>query len=247
MIKAIIIDDEEEGRSTLKNILNHFCKNVEVTAEAESVKTGLVAVQDHPCDVLFLDIQLQDGTGFDILEKTDRCDFKTIFVTAYDHYAIKAFKFSAFDYLLKPIDPEQLISAIEKFESGTKQEKPFDEVRMLLENKQKIKNIALPSFDGIRFIKISRIIRCQSESNYTRFYLDSGENILVTNTLKEYDEMLSAMNFCRVHQSHLINLDHVERYLKGDGGAVVLSDGSEVEVSRRKKDEFLKKMVNSPG
>lgn len=243
MIKAIIIDDEEEGRTTLKNILNHFCKNVEVIAEAESVKTGLAVLQDYQCDVLFLDIQLQDGTGFDILERTERPDFKTIFVTAYDQYAIKAFKFSAFDYLLKPIDPEQLISTIEKIEAESQQDRHFDEVKMLLQNKQKIKNIALPSFDGIRFIRIAQIIRCQSESNYTRFYLESGENILVTNTLKDYDEMLSEMNFCRVHQSHLINLDHVERYLKGDGGAVIMSDGSEVEVSRRKKDEFMKRMV----
>lgn len=243
MIYAIIIDDEEEGRTTLKNILNHFCKNVDVIAEAESVKTGLAALQDHRCDLLFLDIQLQDGTGFDILEGTERLDFKTIFVTAYDQYAIKAFKFSAFDYLLKPIDPEQLMSAIEKVESQTKPDNPFDGVKMLLENQQKIRNIALPSFDGIRFIKISQIIRCQAESNYTRFYLSSGENILITNTLKEYDEMLSEMDFCRVHQSHLINLDHVEQYLKGDGGAAVMSDGSEVEVSRRKKDEFLRRMT----
>ena len=240
MIRAIIIDDEEEGRSTLVNILNNFCKNVKVVAEAESVLTGLKTIQNNDCDVLFLDIQLQDGTGFDILDKTDNPDFKVIFVTAYDQFAIKAFKFSAFDYLLKPIDPEQLIQTVQKIES----ENYAEEVKTLISNKKKIKNLALPSLEGIRFIKIKNIIRCKSESNYTRFFLASEENILVTNTLKEYDDLLSEMNFCRVHQSHLVNMEYVDRYIKGDGGTIIMSDGSEIEVSRRKKDEFLKRMLN---
>lgn len=244
MIRAIIIDDEEEGRSTLTNMLHNFCKNVKVVAEADSVLTGIEIIQKNECDILFLDIQLQDGTGFDILEKTDRHDFKIIFVTAYDQYAIKAFKFSAFDYLLKPIDPEQLIETVKKIESNKSSENYTDEVKTLISNQKKIKTIALPSFEGIRFIKMNNIIRCESESNYTKFFLASKEEILITKTLKEYDELLSTMNFCRVHQSHLINMNHVDRYIKGEGGTIIMTDGSEIEVSRRKKDEFLKRMMS---
>jgi len=243
MIRAIIIDDEEEGRFTLANMLQNFCQGVEVVAEAEGVITGLEAIRDHEFDVLFLDIQLQDGNGFEVLEKTTRHDFKTIIVTAYDQYAIKAFKFSAFDYLLKPIDPEQLVEAIKKVVSHTGSANHQEEVKTLIGNQKKIKTIALPSLEGIRFVKIENIIRCESVNNYTRFYTNTGDQILITRTLKEYDEMLSAMNFCRVHQSHLINIDYVDRYVKGEGGTIIMTDGSEIEVSRRKKEEFLKRMM----
>lgn len=246
MIKAVIIDDEREGRLTLTNMLQSFCQNIEVVAEADSVASGLEVINNHQFDLLFLDIQLQDGNGFEILEKLNRHDFKVIIVTAYDQYALKAIKFSAFDYLLKPVDPEQLVLAVNKFALQRGPETYQEEIKALLANQKRIKTIALPSLEGIRFVKIDQIIRCEAVNNYTRFYTYSGEEILIAKTLKEYDEMLEEMNFCRVHQSHLINLDHVERYVKG-GSTVVMSNGSEVEVSRRKKDEFMKRMLNIAG
>jgi two-component system LytT family response regulator len=246
MIRALIIDDEQESRNTVQNILDNFCKNVQVVGQAEGVKTGLNKINAENPDVVFLDIQMPDGTGFDLLERLDDVQFQVIFVTAYDQYALKAIKFSALDYILKPVDPQQLIDAVEKLS------KPKNDIGLiskqistLLRNKNGFERITLPTFDGLRFIILKDIIRCEADSNYTNFYLNSGEKILVTKTLKEYDETLSDLDFIRVHQSHLVNSKYIERYIKGDGGTIIMTDGSQVEVSRRRKEEFLKKMTEN--
>ena len=246
MIRAIIIDDEEESRNTIFNILSDFCKDIIVIAQADNVQNGILKIQKQKPDVIFLDIHMPDGTGFDLLEKITAIDFQIIFITAYDQYALKAIKFSALDYILKPVDPQQLIEAVKKIKkSETDFGRISNQINTLLENRNGFHRISLPTLKGLRFINLKDIIRCEADNNYTNFFLNSGEKILVTKTLKEYDESLSSLYFVRVHQSHLINTRFVEQYLKGEGGTIVMADGSEVEVSRRRKDEFLNRMVEN--
>jgi len=245
MIKAIIIDDEQESRNAISNILNNFCENISIVGQAKNVDEGVKIVNAKKPDVVFLDIQMPDGTGFDLLEKIEKVEFQVIFVTAYDQYALKAIKFSALDYILKPVDPQQLIDAVNKIREPNNEITTITKkIQTLLRNKNGFERITLPTFEGFRFINLKDIIRCESDNNYTNFYINSGEKILVTKTLKEYDETLSGLDFVRVHQSHLVNIKFVDRYIKGDGGSIVMADGAEVEVSRRKKEEFLKRMIS---
>ena len=244
MIRAIIIDDEEESRNTISNILSKYCDNVSITGQAENVRGGLDLINKEKPDVVFLDIRMPDGTGFDLLEKVHEISFRVIFVTAHDQYALRAIKVSALDYILKPVDPQQLIDAVEKIkEPPNDMETITHKINTLLRNKNGFERITLPTFEGFKFINIKDIIRCEADNNYTFFYLNSGEKILVTKTLKEYDETLSGVDFIRVHQSHLVNTKFIDRYIKGDGGSLVMADGSEVEVSRRRKEEFLRRMT----
>lgn len=243
MIRSVIIDDEEKGRNTLRNFLTKYCNNVSVVAEGDCVKSGLEKISMHNPDLVFLDIQMPDGTGFNLLEQIPEINFKVIFVTAYDQYALKAFKFSAIDYLLKPIDPEKLIEAVKKISDIEDVKSINKKLEVLIGNNNRFEKIALPSIEGIHLVKIKDIIRCESESNYTNIFLSTGKKILVTKTLKEYDEMLTPMHFYRVHQSHLINLSYVEKYHKGEGGFVIMEDGSEIEVARRRKEGFLSELT----
>lgn len=244
MIKAVIIDDEAESRNAVSNILNNYCKDVKILGEADDVASGIILIKKKKPEVVFLDIQMPDGSGFNLLESFGDTYFHVVFITAYDQYAIKAIKFSALDYILKPIDPQQLIDAVEKVKKITpaKTQSP-ERIINLLKNKKNITKIALPTLNGYRFVNIKDIIRCESDNNYTNFYLQTTEQLIVTRTLKEYELMLKEDSFVRVHQSHLVNLDFVEQYIKGDGGTVIMSDGSEVEISRRKKEIFLKSMM----
>lgn len=245
MTRAIIIDDELESRNTINNILKNFCENISVVGQAGNVAEGIKIISNEKPDVVFLDIQMPDGTGFDLLEKIAPVEFNVIFVTAYDQYALKAIKFSALDYILKPVDPQQLIDAANKIkEPGSDVNTITHKIQTLLRNKNGFERITLPTFEGFRFINIKDIIRCEADNNYTNFYLNSGEKILVTKTLKEYDETLSGLDFVRVHQSHLVNIKFVDRYIKGDGGTLVMADGSQVDVSRRRKDDFLSRMTS---
>ncbi len=245
MIRTIIIDDEERGRRTLKSQISRYCPELEIVGEANGVNTGLEIVRKEKPDVVFLDIQMQDGTGFDLLEQLHQVNFAVIFATAYDQYAVQAFKFSATDYLLKPIDPDQLINAVDKLKSEIDTQNLNKKLEALFSNRNNFEKIALPTFDGIILVKIKEIIRCQSESNYTTLYLPQGNKIVVTKTLKDFDEMLSPLGFFRIHQSHLINMSFVNKYIKGDGGAVKMEDGTVLEVARRRKDTFLDKLLDN--
>jgi len=246
MIRAVIIDDEQESRNTINNILTHYCDYVSIVGQAEGVSKGKELIMLKQPDLVFLDIQMADGTGFDLLEQLPKVEFRVIFVTAYNQYALKAIKYSALDYILKPIDPQQLIDAVNKFRMI---ESNFhvvaEQIKTLFGYKSGFEKIALPTSEGLRFVKVEDIIRCESDNNYTNFFLKTREKILVTKTLKDYEETLSDSNFIRIHQSHLINLTYVERYIKGEGGSVIMSDGSEVEVSRRRKEAFLDKMARN--
>lgn len=239
MIRTIIIDDEERGRRTLKTQIGKYCPELEIVGEANGVQSGLEIIRHEKPDAVFLDIQMQDGTGFDLLEQIPHVNFAIIFATAYDQYAVQAFKFSATDYLLKPIDPDQLIKAVAKLQSELNSHNLSKKLEALFSNKNNFEKIALPTFDGIILVKIKEIIRCQSESNYTTLFLPQGCKIVVTKTLKDFDEMLTPLGFFRIHQSHLINMAFVNKYIKGDGGSVKMEDGTVLEVARRRKDTFL--------
>ena len=245
MIRTIIIDDEDRGRRTLTTQISKYCPDLEIVGEANGVESGLEVIRNHKPDVVFLDIQMQDGTGFDLLQQIPKVNFAVIFATAYDQYAVQAFKFSATDYLLKPIDPDQLIKAVDKLKTELESQNLNKKLEALISNKNNFEKIALPTFDGIILVKIREIIRCQSESNYTTLFLPKGEKIVVTKTLKDFDEMLSPIGFFRIHQSHLINMAFVNKYIKGDGGAVKMEDGTTLEVARRRKDTFLERLLEN--
>lgn len=239
MTRAIIIDDIENARISLKADLLDYCPDVEVVGEAEGVVSGVKAIKELNPDVVFLDIQMNDGTGFDLLEILPEVNFKLIFTTASNEFAIKAFKFSAVDYLMKPIDPIELREAVSKasfdFNFGV------ETLKHNLNNG--IERIALNSQDKIIVIKVLDIVRLESSGSYTLFYTKQGEQILVTKTLKEYDALLSDQGFIRVHQSHLINLDAVKEFVKNDGGYIKMLDGSDIPVSSRKKSLVLKTLT----
>jgi two-component system, LytTR family, response regulator len=240
------VDDELGARESLANMVKRYCPNVDIVAKADSVKTAAEAIAQHAPDLVFLDIEMPNGNAFDLLEKYDQIDFDIIFTTAYDNHAIQAIRFSAIDYLLKPVDPEELKMAVQRFEKRPlNAKKPDEQYKTLLTNLKpgsKFKKIGIPDGEGLQFINLSDIIRCYSESNYTFFVLTNGSKILASRTLGEYEQLFANENFYRVHRSHLINLDHIKRYIRGEGGYVIMSDDSQVEVSRRNKTEFLDKI-----
>ncbi len=246
MIKAIIVDDELGARESLSKMLEKNCKQIEVVAKVDSMLSAFEAITNKEPDLVFLDIEMPNGNAFDLLEKFKTINFNIIFTTAYDHYAIKAIKFSAIDYILKPIDPEELITAVKRFEDRAGQKATLDkQFKTLLSNvrpENKLKKVGIPDGDGLIFINLSDIIRCDSDGNYTFFILTSGKKIIASRTLGEYEQMFADDNFFRIHRSHLINLEHVKKYIKGEGGYVVMSDNSQVEVSRRNKTDFLEKL-----
>ena len=242
MIKAIIIDDEKTSRETMHGLLKRYCKNVEAIADADGYITGMEAIKKYKPDVIFLDIQMSDGSGFKLLEDVGEIKFAVIFTTAFDQFAIKAIKYSALDYLLKPINPEDLISAVEKLEDKIRKGSDNTNIRVLLDSIKtpgEIKRIVLSTSEGIHVVDIDNIIRCEAEDYYTRFFLKEGKVIMVSKTLKENEELLSEYNFIRTHKSHLVNLKYIKSFLRVDGGSIVMTDGTYVPVSRRKREQIL--------
>lgn len=242
-IKAIIIDDEQDGRSVLGTLLKMYCPQVEIIGEASSGDEGLQLINDLKPEVVFLDIDMPSMNGFAMLKRIKEITFEVIFVTAHHHYALQAIKHSALDYLLKPVDKAELILAVEKCKINATP-KSNERMSFFLENTQqeekKLTQIVLNVREGYIFTKIADIIRCEADGNYTKVIVKNGEKHLVSKTLKEFDTTLSNHNFCRIHKSHLINLTYLKKYIKGDGGIVVMNDDSELEVSRRNKEGFLK-------
>ncbi len=236
-MKAIIIDDLSDARLAIKSDVEAYCPTISIVGEAEGVVSGAKLIREVNPDLVFLDIQMPDGTGFDLLEITGTDRFKVIFTTASDEYAIKAFKFSAVDYLMKPIDPDELISAVDK--SINNSHKGSIEILQNTMRDGSAKRIALNTQEKTLIKEISEIVRCESSVNYTMFYFSDGTRLLVTQTLKNYDDLLSPYDFLRVHQSHLINSKFVKEYNKSDGGYLVLKDNSTVPVSTRRKNVVM--------
>lgn len=243
MIRGIIVEDEKHSRETLAGMLERYCKNVEVIAEAESYRSGLELIRKYSPDVVFLDIQMPDGSGFRLLEELDTINFAIIFTTAFDQFAIKAIKYSALDYLLKPIDPDELVNAIKKVEQKLNKSEVNDNIRVLLENIRSKENdphkIVLSTSEKIHIIETDQILRCESDNYYTNFFLIDGKNILISKTLKENEELLSDHNFIRPHKSHLVNVKYIKGFLKNDGGYIEMTDGSRIPVSRRKREKII--------
>lgn len=235
MINAVIIDDIQEAIDVLKSDLESYCAEIEVIGSANGVVSGAKLIKELKPDLVFLDIQMPDGSGFDLLEILDDKNFKLIFTTASDEYAVKAFKFSAVDYLLKPIDPDELMDAVSRV---TQQDRPAERVDLLKENLKSTKKLALNTLEKIHIVGVDEILRCESEINYTKFHFTDGTRLLVTKTLKEFDKLLRDHNFIRVHQSHLINADAIKEFIKSDG-YVVMKDGTKVPVSTRKKQVLM--------
>ncbi|WP_028981741.1 LytR/AlgR family response regulator transcription factor [Sporocytophaga myxococcoides] len=247
MIKALIIDDVEKARVALRSDIKSYCPEVDVIGEADGVEIGMRLIKAVSPDVVFLDIKMSDGSGFDLIDKLKKeniINFQVIFTTAYNEFAIKAFKFSAIDYLLKPVDPDDLMQAVKKIRKSESKDQLSENLNLLLENIKGMqtvgKRIALNSIDKVQLVNVSDIIQCESQKNYTIFYLQNHKQILVTKTLKEFEEMLESDGFLRVHHSHLINLKHLKEYIKADGGYAVMSDSSQVPVSVRKREQLLR-------
>jgi two-component system, LytTR family, response regulator len=244
MLKALIVDDEPKARENLQILLHDFVEGVAVVSLCENIAEATEAVRLHTPDVVFLDIQLQRETGFDLLTKIKEINFEVIFTTAYTEYAIKAFKFSAIDYLLKPIDIEDLkkaVARVEKRVSNNMTGRLSQLVQNLKQGSNENYKIALPTLDGLVFVKISDILYCEASSNYTQIFT-TEEKYLVSKTLKEYDDLLSDHNFFRIHNSYLININSIKKYVKGEGGYVVLNNDTSLDVSKRKKEAFLNKI-----
>lgn len=235
MIKAVIIDDIPEAIEVLSADIQEYCSNIEIIGHANGVVSGAKLIKKLQPDLVFLDIQMPDGSGFDLLEILDDTNFKLIFTTASDEFAVKAFKFSAIDYLLKPIDPDDLIQAIKKIEL---QVNPTDRLELLKNNFDTPKKMALNTVDKIHIVDIKDIIRLESNINYTQFFFSDNTKLLVTKTLKEFDKLLSEHDFIRVHQSHLIAKNQITAFLK-QNGEIQLKDGSKVPVSTRKKSTLM--------
>ncbi|MEM9929426.1 MAG: LytTR family DNA-binding domain-containing protein [Bacteroidota bacterium] len=243
-IRALIVDDEANNRENLRLALAVHCPEVEVVGEADSAITAMDRIKAEQPDLVFLDIAMPLGSGFDLLEGLERIDFEIIFVTAYDKYAIRAIKFAAVDYLLKPINVLELKKAVTRVQSKHLRKHQQDQLATLLHNiKQQEKKIALPQADHIEFVAVHQIVRCRGDRNYTHFILKDGRKLLVSRTLKEYVELLEDQSFYRIHQSHLVNLNCIHKYSKRDGGILIMEDGEQLPVARARKEGLLERLL----
>lgn len=242
MTKVVIIDDEVNARDSLKQLLEIYCPDVTVVGDADSVSSGIECILSNNPDLVFLDIKMPDGTGFDLLNRIKKINFKIIFVTAYEEFAFKAFKFNAIDYLTKPLEPEELVNAVAKGSLHGNDEAVNETIKLLLENIHKPsvphKKIVLKTLNTIHVVEIDRIIRCESDRNYTAFHMVDQEQILISRSMREFDEMLEGYGFLRVHNSHLINLNFVSSF-KSNELILVLKDNTPIPVAYRKRDELL--------
>jgi two-component system, LytTR family, response regulator len=249
MIRAVIIDDEKNNIENLEGLLRKHCASVQIVATAMSAKEGEEIINQYRPELVFLDIQMPDKNGFDLLQALPQHDFEIIFVTAFDQYGIQAVKFSAIDYLLKPVNTEELKAAVEKVVLKSEKKKQNLQLENLLEllahRQQKTEHrLALPTSKETRFVNPEHIIRCESSNAYTSFYLTDGQKIMVSKPIFEYEELLKDYGFIRCHQSHLINKAKVKSWVKEEGGFLLLEDGSQIPISRNKKESITKALMS---
>jgi two-component system LytT family response regulator len=247
MIRTLIIEDEPKSLAVLINQLKDYCQDVKVVGTAGSVEEGIAALEQIQPELLFLDIAMPDGDGFDVLERSRYRDFSIIFTTAFEEYAIRAFDFSAMQYLLKPISPDDLMKSVNQFlERRNRQGE--EQMNVLKESlRLQFNRLALPTLNGIEFVKLEEIYRCEADGAYTRFFLTDKRMIVVSRSLSHFEKLLKDTLFFRVHHKHLINLRYVQRYVRGSGGYVVMESGAHIDVSVRRKDRFLKLMSKLTG
>lgn len=243
MLKAVIIDDIESIRKKNSTIIKANCPNIVIVGQADSVDSGIKTIKHHSPDIVFLDVEMPDGTGFDLLQKLKPLNFKVIFVTGYEDFAIRAFRFSAIDYLLKPLDPNELIEAVKKAEDSMSKEVFDMKLNNLFTNLERPKNLQkliLKTADKIYSVNVQDIVNCESDKNYTTFNFINAPKLVVSTNLKEYEILLTPFNFFRTHQSHLINMSYFDHFIKTDGGnTIVMKNKTTIPLSVRKKEEFL--------
>jgi len=243
-VRTIVIDEDKKAAEAIAKIINNDCNGFSVIGIANDVKKGVALINRHKPDLVTLDINLPDGTGFDILRKVEDIDFKLVFITTFEEHALKAIKFSAIDYILKPIDKLELIAAFRKVKAIFRKENnrvvPDTFLSRISDKPNGHKRIALKTSDDIHLVKVNEIIRCESEGSYTTFFFKGGKKLLVSKNLKEYEGLLSGYGFFRAHHSHLINCSFIQRFHKAGGGLIYMSDRSEIPVSVRKKEHLLK-------
>jgi len=244
MLQAVLIDDDESNLSSLSEKLSKHCPLVEIIARCDNAQDGIKAIESLHPDVVFLDIEMPVTNGFVMLQQLAYKNFELIFVTAYDHYAIKAIRYSALDYLVKPVEIEELKSAVAKAASNRNNKSAGSQVEILLEylQKKQPRRIGIPTAEGLQFINIDEIMYLEASNNYTYIYLPAAKKYLVSRTLKDFEDMLPAESFLRIHHSNIINKSFVERYIRGEGGQVVMNNGIVLDVSKRKKSDFLQAM-----
>lgn len=248
MLRAVIIDDIENIRKKNSALIKATCPTVTIIGEADSVESGVKLIKQLSPDLVFLDVEMPDGTGFDLLQKSKPISFKVIFITGYEDFAVKAFRFSAIDYLLKPLDPDDLIEAVKKAESSLSKE-VFDmklsNLFANLERPKNLQNLILKTADRIYSVNIQDIVNCESDKNYTTFYFINAPKLVVSTNLKEYESLLTPHNFFRTHQSHLINMAYFDHFIKTDGGnTIVMKNKITIPLSVRKKEEFMVLLEN---
>ncbi len=243
-MKAVIIDDEQTSREILRNYIAKYCKDLSIAGEAENIQSGYELISTCNPDLVFLDVEMPMGNGFDLLEKFDEIRFETIFVTAFDHYAIQALNYSAAHYILKPVSIDELIAAVEKIKKIKAKAQSPVQTRVLMDNikpENKLsQKIVLPLQDGFEVVNVRDVIHCEACDNFTNFYFLNKRKMMICRTLKYYEELLQDLGFLRVHKSHLININQVVKYTRGKGGQVTMSDKTIIDVSPNKKDDFLK-------
>lgn len=243
MIRCVIVDDERNALEMMEWLIRTYCPEVEIMAMCNSAEQGIAAINTYKPDVVFLDIEMPRMNGFDMLEQFDKLFFDVVFCTAYDQFAIKAFKYSALNYLLKPIDPDDLKATVSRI-AERKTIPTREQFELLLQSiaqpaRVTPQRIALTTADGMIFVPAQDIIYCEAESNYTKVVLSNGKKIVVSKVLKDIDEALSGPDFCRVHSSFLINVNRIRKYVRGDGGYLIMDDDANIPISRNRRQEFM--------
>ncbi len=245
--KAVLIDDEDDCIRIIEKILKKHCADIEICGEANIVSDAVDLINKCKPDLVFLDIQMPDGDGFDVLEKVSHTNFEVVFVTAHDQHAIRAFRFSALNYLLKPIDPVEIVETVKRFKRRSNPVKPQSLGIFKEAINNNIKRIILPTSEGTHMVEIKDIVRCEADSNYTTFYISDTQKVVVSSSLGTYEKLLVNHNFTRIHNKHLVNLLHIKKFLNTMGGMVKLSNGEMIDVSTRKRHELITRMKEFAG
>ena len=247
MIRTVLVDDEVDSIRVLQRLLETYCPTISIVGKADGVETGLHMIQASRPDLVFLDIEMTQGNAFDLLNALQPFTFQVIFVTAFDNYAVRAFKYSAVDYLLKPVDIDDLRGAVERVAGRFQEKNVMDQMKILLDNVGTFhlsqQKMAVPTLTGLIFVAIRDIIRFEAKGSYTIIHLSNMEQIMATRNIKDYEDLLPDAVFYRVHHSHIINLHKIQKYHKGRGGFVTMEDGSSIEVASRRREEFLQRLL----
>jgi two-component system LytT family response regulator len=242
---AIIVDDEQDSRETLRYYVSKYCPNITLVGECENIEEAQKTILSRNPAIVFLDIEMPFGNAFDLLERLEQVDFEIIFITAFSQYAVRAFNLSAVHYLLKPVDIDELVSAVEKAEKRILESSQLNHSKILLDNLSALntqqKKVVLPLMDGFEVVRLGEITFCEAQDNFTYVHFQNGRKSLICRKLKFYDDALSEHGFCRVHRSFLINMEYVKRYIKGKGGTVVMENGTEIQVANGRKSSFLER------